>query len=63
MRTRSPPMLAAIEVIGETVVATSRVPGALEASPVDALDEQAESAAMPRDAVAMSVTSRFMAAA
>ena len=44
MRTRSPPMLAAIDVIGETVVATRRPSDAL-GEPLVAEVEQAESAA------------------
>ena len=44
MRTRSPPMLAAMDVIGETVVAT-RSPSVEGEGPLVAADEQAESMA------------------
>jgi hypothetical protein len=53
-------MLAAMDVMGETVVATRIVPGAL---PVDSPDEQAASAVIARDAAATAVRARFMGAA
>ena len=52
-------MPAAIEVMGETVVATSSVPGAPEASDVVALAEQDASVAMPKDAEATAVRTRL----
>jgi hypothetical protein len=48
MRTRSPPMLAAMDVIGETVVAT-RSPSGEGEGPLVAADEQAESMAAQTD--------------
>jgi hypothetical protein len=53
-------MLAAMDVMGETVVATRMAPEAPEASAPDGLDEQPARVASPSEAAVTSQTVRFM---